>query len=130
MGRGVARHMVCLQAERNQACALSNFSARMMLRNPNSLCGGCAEIDVLYLLMLAARTSKGLDLVMGFHRLMRFATRQIGSAAAFFALRRIHDFQPFFRGGSIVPLALGPLLLSQISSAGPDRLMRGGREGR
>ena len=83
-----------------RSIALSNFSARIA-SDSKLLCGRCTEINLLNLLMLATRTSEGLDLVMGFHRLMRFAARQIGSAAALFALGRIHDFHLMFRGGII-----------------------------
>ena len=53
--------------------------------------GQQVEIDLPYVVPLAAGTSERMDLTMGAHRRMRFATREVGPAAAPFAFGRIHD---------------------------------------
>ena len=89
---------------RESGCGLRSFpkSVHLLVHHPRRaglrhrqdrtlLCGRGTEIDVMDLLMLATGTPKRLHLMMRPHRLMRFAARQVGSAAALFAFGRAHD---------------------------------------
>ena len=66
---------------------------------------------------------------MGFHCLMRFAARQIGSAAAFFALGRISCFTSIWAASSFAR-CLAPRLLSTTCLAGQTVCTECGAAGR
>ena len=103
------------------------------IENRKLLWGRGRQINLSYLLMLATGTPERLDLKMGSHRLMRFAARQIGPAAALFAFGRVHDFPPLLGRSVIVSLVPSRPFSFRRPKARVQlnvQLKRGGREGR